>query len=483
MSHGVPSGPPGENSPPVQGKGGASIWSDLGAALGQDAGAAPSTTPWDGLVVPGPGGQGGSEPPQGTPAAAASAGGTPGGGFFTLLYVSAAVIGIVPTFISHQWWPVPLAALVVYTIVGYRRAELTGTIYEFADSVYYLGFTLSIGSLLASLEPFNTVDRPDPEKIFHYFGLGMFTTLVGVAARTALQTYHRLPAETLEEVTRRVTAEAHRYVERLAELNGQVLRILDHTTGTLEARIAPQLGRVEEHIGRSVTALEGMSEIAAGLTTSVKEAGAVLEASQTSHRAAIEQVGAAQRRLAGAVETLASTVSDASGSIGTQVHRLAGELDATGTALGRVEERLLNLQLDAAPLTGSLDLAARAITDAAGAVQAEVTALGATIRRFAEEVHQAQTAGRVLASSQLGDAVAHLSRELEALAQVAQSQRELAAAEIERLHAGAESIVTGAQALSRALDEVVDVALRRLDGLAAAAPVEGPGRVEGGGVS
>src|SRR5438105_15330873 len=91
-------------------------------------------------------------------------------------YLLAVFAGLVSVFVSRDLWLIPLLAMTVYLAAGYAPALRSGFIFEFADSFYYLGFTLSVGSLLASLDPFHTKGVPDPTKVFHYFGLGLFTT-------------------------------------------------------------------------------------------------------------------------------------------------------------------------------------------------------------------------------------------------------------------------------------------------------------------
>src|ERR1043166_1999317 len=84
-------------------------------------------------------------------------GAAPGASYFGSLYVGAAVVGVLPLFLTHGLWWLPWVIMVGYGFAGYSRAESTGTLFEFADSIYYLGFTFSVGALLASLDPFNGV--------------------------------------------------------------------------------------------------------------------------------------------------------------------------------------------------------------------------------------------------------------------------------------------------------------------------------------
>src|SRR5262249_4817920 len=81
-------------------------------------------------------------------------------GAYTVAYGVAVLTGIVPVFVSPQLWFVPVLAMAGYFLYGYGVSREGGFVFEFADSLYYLGFTLSVGSLLASLEPFHAASRP-----------------------------------------------------------------------------------------------------------------------------------------------------------------------------------------------------------------------------------------------------------------------------------------------------------------------------------
>lgn len=106
---------------------------------------------------------------------------------FTKRYAIAVFVGVVPVFVSAQLWWMTIVAMVVFLAIGYEDARKSGMVYEFADAFYYLGFTLSIGTLLAALDPFHVGVAPDVKVTFHLFGLGMFTTLIGVTGRTLMQ--------------------------------------------------------------------------------------------------------------------------------------------------------------------------------------------------------------------------------------------------------------------------------------------------------
>src|SRR5438552_8918566 len=98
-------------------------------------------------------------------------------------YGMATVVGALAVFSSPKGlWFVPIVIMLVYLGFGLQLARRSGMVLEFSDSFYYLGFTFTIASLLASLDPFHfdPAKNPEPAVILHYFGLGLFTTLIGL---------------------------------------------------------------------------------------------------------------------------------------------------------------------------------------------------------------------------------------------------------------------------------------------------------------
>jgi hypothetical protein len=163
---------------------------------------------------------------------------------FTKRYAVTVIVGLVPVFISASFWWIPVLAMLSFLATGYQEADSDGMVYEFADAFYYLGFTLSIGALLAALDPFHAGARPDAARMLHQFGLGMFTTLIGVTGRTVLQSYHRLPSETLESINRDIAEQGREYVNHLRQLNARTATLLADAVEEYEVRVVDPLSRL-----------------------------------------------------------------------------------------------------------------------------------------------------------------------------------------------------------------------------------------------
>jgi hypothetical protein len=158
-------------------------------------------------------------------------------------YFLAALGGLVPVFL---WQEPPLAFLLlwpssvmlIYAFFGLDDAKGAHLTFEFADSFYYLGFTLSVGSLLAALHPFSSVrELPEGMQMLRYFGAGMMSTLVGVIGRTVMQLFFRSSGETVESTNARIDEAASQYLENLGALNQRALNLLANGQSTVEQQL------------------------------------------------------------------------------------------------------------------------------------------------------------------------------------------------------------------------------------------------------
>lgn len=341
-----------------------------------------------------------------------------GPAWFTWAYFFAVTAGVVPVFLHHGFWPVPILAMVAFLVVGYGPARESGIVYEFADSFYYLGFTLSVGSLLASLEPFNFVNRPDPETIFHYFGLGMLTTLVGVVGRTMLQSYHRLPSETLESVNRQLEERGREYVETLSQLDARIRDTMEATAGTYERDLAPRLGRIGDALARAVERIEETAAGSERLRTEVESAGASIRALGSSYAGAADAMRAQQGRLTESVDTLALAIE---------------QIAVTSSRAGR-------------GAANGLDEVRAKAADCRGAIDSLAASIG-TLRFDASSVDAAL--------GEMGRTIADATNR----------QREAMDAEAATLRAHAQLVLSEARDMQRALDEIANATMRKLERL------------------
>jgi hypothetical protein len=365
--------------------------------------------------------------------------------------------GLVPTFISHQLWMAPMTALIIYVLVGHRRARETGTMFEFADSAYYLGFTLSIGSLLASLEPFNTVKRPDPERIFHYFGLGLLTTLVGVVARTMLQTYYRPPVETFEEVNRRVTSEAARYLEHLQALTRDVVGVLGTTTTHLDQQVLPRLNRLTTALDTTVQQLEATAQAGTSLTMEVGAANMALKGVVSGYAESVGSVQTVHAVLAESVNGLSNDIGAARKAVLDASPGFDGLRDSVRTIsseLGELSRRLGGVTVEQEPLRRSIEFAGETVRIAGEAARQQVTSLETVVSQFSKNIDAMQTAAVAIADPGLRTALEGLESRVKDLGDAVAAQKMATTNEVETLRSTTRAALEATQQVANTLDEI-----------------------------
>jgi hypothetical protein len=403
------------------------------------------------------------------------AGASPGAAYFGWLYVAAWAVGTFPLFLdvgNTRLTFIPWAVMVLYAALGYQKAEQTGTMFEFADSIYYLGFTLSIGALLASLDPFHPELKPDAEKLFPRFGLAMITTLFGVVGRTALQTFHRLPSETIEAINVRLTSEAGRYVERLSQLTGAMDTLLTTHVQVIQARILPQFGVLEKALTATVAHLETAADGTKTLGKSVGEATDSVSAMAAQYRARTGDLVSSHDSVATSAKALATALSGTAGSttesiaaLVASVANLGRQTQLTVEAIGRVTHQFSAVTIDPTPLKVPIEVIGKALGDAATGATAQVQALRTATAALLEEVNRVKSTHDEINQGAFAKALDVLTTELDALAASTSAQRKLTETEVAMLQAHVTTALAASRDVSSALEEITSVTLKRLQRL------------------
>ncbi|NOQ64295.1 MAG: hypothetical protein GQ582_07270 [Methyloprofundus sp.] len=82
----------------------------------------------------------------------------------------------------------PLLCMIIYTWLGYVHSEETVFLEQFADSVYYLGFLLTLVALVVSLY-FYQSDNLDAGVLTANFSLALITTIFGLSVRIFINNF------------------------------------------------------------------------------------------------------------------------------------------------------------------------------------------------------------------------------------------------------------------------------------------------------
>lgn len=378
-------------------------------------------------------------------------------GQFAFAYAAAVLAGVLPVFVSPQFWVLPLGAMVAYLTWGHARARDGGMIFEFADSFYYLGFTLSIGSLLAAIKPFNFEGRPEPDEVFRYFGLGLLTTLLGVVGRTILQTFYRRLNETVEEVNSQIVDQARQYLNHLITLNGEA-------NMALAGALAPFRGKVEEQRSDIETAMEQM----AGAMTRSAQAASRLAGQVDEIRRATEGIHKTYEAASTAAETIVDAMQTVAADIrmsspAPDMRLLQDVVRSAREALSGLTAEFGGLRLDPTDAQRAVGDLAEVFREAGNTVDIAGRSLSGAVDQLSAVGKSVSDLSATLASGDLGEAVSQLKRAVEDATREFDDQRALSLRRSEQTQQAAEDTLQAGRALNRALQEIADAAVRRLE--------------------
>jgi hypothetical protein len=414
----------------------------------------------------------------------------------TWAYGIAVAIGVLPVFMSPSLWMLPSLAMLGYLATQYGPAKRDGEVYELADAFYYLGFTLSVGSLLAALDPFNWATRPNPERIFHFFGLGMLTTLVGVVGRTMLQIFHRLPAETLEAVNQKVEDRAGELVDQLGELAEATSRIVRETLESHEQMISPRLAELVSGVAAVKEQTTALAKQAVDVGVEVDRVTRALrdavsaydEGAQAAdnqrtrlvkaHQALYEEAKLARDEVSlvrGAVRAVNQGVANSEEVASSALATIAAEAAAARGALKALAAEAASLRLDPSDAAEGLEKFSRSIASAAATTETAISQLQQAIVGDEDTARVTQVGlarsgetddSRRSSNPGLAPTVQQLVAQLNSFDSVVRQRADvLASEEIVQLRSLVSETLTTARRLNAALDEIADAATRKLQAI------------------
>jgi hypothetical protein len=392
--------------------------------------------------------------------------------WFAKAYLAAVAGGVLPVFVSSTLWMFPVGAMLAYVWYCYDAARSAGSVFEFADSVYYLGFTLSVGSLLAALDPFHLVAKPDPNQIFHLFGLGMLTTLIGVVARTTLQTWHRDAAETVEVVNQRIAAEADTYLTQLSTLSARVQLMVANTAESYADSVTPQLAKVQEAVQKTADQLGATAQHTQMLDGEIKRASQSIGAFADAYSNAAgvfeenrRKVDEAQRGVMIAFSETVSAAASGNRLLGDTVDQVAASALACRVSLDGFAQRVTTLSIDPTTAQASLHRMADSINEASDRSVAVLGDLAAGANSLALAVAEARKSGAALRAKSLTEGIEAVRAQLEGLSSDIKEHRAGVESHLGSVAQTAGETLAAARRLGTAMDEVVDAATTRLQRL------------------
>lgn len=288
---------------------------------------------------------------------------------FVLAVLGALALTLAFGFLSPRWSLLSLLAptiLMVAAMIGYRsycRGQLGMDRHEIGDNIYYLGFLFTVASLISGLvvlgfhlKPGETAPREAIVSFLPAFGVALVTTLFGMTMRTLLtqrggdaDAYHREMRQRLQDAALELTRQADAAIAQMAQLMTIMRQRAAELPEGLDAytRSAVAAGKALEE------AADGISRAGAVASRRVDGAADGLVEGADAVAAWLEKVRLSTNRAAGALEaevrSFGATLSE-SAQAAEQRDRESGETaDKVHTALDRLANLGLRVQVDAGP--------------------------------------------------------------------------------------------------------------------------------------
>jgi hypothetical protein len=404
-----------------------------------------------------------------------------------LEYCVACVAGLAPVFLMPEslWW-VPAAVMVVYCAIGLRKAQDAGLELEFADSFYYLGFTFSIGSLLASLHPFGVSGGVSAKDELQFFGLGMMTTLIGVIGRTTMQLFYRTPTESVEAVNQRIHQSAFDFLDQLSALNGQIARMASEAADSATKTSAAAKEAVESHLvqltqlsqaigprineltqamtslpvsmnslDRVITTLHAQIDEAHRATRGWTEASWIQVEAMTGASERLREINSAGDDLAQTFQSAVAGASTSSAAI-TDLGRAATSTNRRLQSLGEVAQPI---EVSINRASAAIDIATGSLGDAVESLRAAALSVRSQLEAFQASLSPLDAPDLLKSVESLRVAISHLTQELDLSGKNLRDQGTNPLADALR------STAVDAKALNSVLSDIVDAATVRLDAI------------------
>lgn len=153
---------------------------------------------------------------------------------------------------------IPMAGYIIY---GNQLAEKHKYMSEFADSVYYLGFSFTLLSLLGATV-FEKLSA-DPSKTISYFGMALATTILGLMYRNYHMQFTDLNVDPLEKAKRDLQNEVDNFIIMTESINEGMSLIknkyedaADMLTRLMPEQIESSIKSIDTQISSSLISLE-----------------------------------------------------------------------------------------------------------------------------------------------------------------------------------------------------------------------------------
>lgn len=156
--------------------------------------------------------------------------------------------------VYHWFWPVLL--MIGYTIVGLNVSRKDYSPLDFADSIYYLGFTFTLIMLAVTLLSRDAATS----SVIAYFGTAVVTSIFGIVLRSVIQLFYRTPEENIDAANARIQEVVDKFIANLDTLNQKVVSNIESIEKAFGNRFIGLKDSVEEVQNRVEEYLKSFSE-------------------------------------------------------------------------------------------------------------------------------------------------------------------------------------------------------------------------------
>jgi hypothetical protein len=281
----------------------------------------------------------------------------------TIAFLLALLVGLLAELFAPAMLGMGLAvgAMGLYFIFGLMTPKTTRNTEKFADSLYYLGFILTLGALFLAMVPSFQSTQITSEAIIEKFGIAILTTFIGMSLRIILLQLRHTTTDQEEEARESITQyvvslqkeiehtidqvrsfrgavekdattsafEFGQQIREIAQTAGQAIRVSNETMVLSLKQVTLQADQTIQEIVRHLASLDLPTDVFAGrlkasadaLSADVDELRRSISNSANSFTCSLAESAAAITRIKSEVDALAQLVASASSSL-TQVTKV-----------------------------------------------------------------------------------------------------------------------------------------------------------------
>lgn len=371
----------------------------------------------------------------------------------TVAFIVTLVAGLVAEVFGSI--PAAAAAMVVYFIYGLLHDSSARNTERFADSLYYMGFILTLFALFLAMTPgLGTHTATTSREVIEKFGLAIVTTFIGMSLRILLIQFRPAPSDFEEEAAQSLVEHARRVTAQTTQIVVDLERFRERIADTVRQAV----DEMRAEVGRKGTELEIMVTDSAEqlqltrrrVIEDIEAAGGELAAQLRAvsiprdllSTALSEMVSGLKAELAKAAHTISGSLSEFAAEIATAL----GEGRAAGKA-AKDFQRILNQTNQ--NLSKAADLTAESLVVLG-------TSMDASTRGMVRVADMERAAAEI--SNELKDLLRALRESTQAveagMAALAAESEHAATGVAEEAQRLSQAIISSAQELRRALEEI-----------------------------